>query len=100
MAKKKKSKQMEIEKYMKGDVVVTVAQKKGFLYLAGIPARAGDETFSIKDGILLCVKDIKDIWGTESYVMEIITGENASDLIYVATTLTDMMDIVPSSRRR
>jgi hypothetical protein len=90
----------EKEKFQVGDVVVSIARKMGQDFLPGFPARAGDKTVAVKDGTLLNVIELKSLAPDhESYIMEIVTGENASDLIYVSTACTHLMSLVPSKRK-
>jgi len=100
MTPKKKKKMDKPVNFEPGDVVVSAAKKKGQDFIAGFPARIGDQTVSIKDGILLNIIGFRSFSpGSESYIIEIVTGENASDLIYVSTANTELMELVPTKRR-
>lgn len=99
---KKKTVQEEIELYEVGDILVSCPTKNsdGDGFLAGIPVRTGDKA-TIGDGVLLKVVGFKALNHNLEpfYVIEIMTGPNASDQIYIAPTLTRYMDLVPSRKR-
>lgn len=87
-------------RYEVGDVLVSAAKKNGEDFLVGIPARAGDETCIIKDGILLNVVGYRLFPpSNEFYIIEIVSGQNASDLIFIPVSFSFLMEVVPTKRR-
>lgn len=87
-------------KFDDGDVCIVKAKPLGFDFLPCIPARRGDDTLELRDGILLNCLGLKEV-GPNSwfYQMEIITGGQAGDLIFVGHQLADLLERVPNHRR-
>lgn len=101
MARKKKNPMAEpLHIFEDGDVCIVKAQLKGFSFLPCIPARKGDDTLELKDGILLNCLGLKEV-GPNSwfYQMEVVTGNQAGDLIFVGHQLSDLLQRVPNHRK-
>jgi len=88
------------EKFFDGDVCIVKAKPKGYEFLPCIPARFGDDTLELKDGIMLNCLGLTEVQpGSWFYKMEIVTGNQAGDLIFVGHTLSELLEKVPSHRR-
>ncbi len=83
-----------------GDVVLARAQVRGLKFLPCLPARQGDELLEAQDGLMLSVVALKELSpGQLYYVMEVITGNFAGDLVYIGTGLTPYVEKIPTKRR-
>lgn len=83
-----------------GEVVISRAQKQGFDFLPCIPIRKDDFSLRISDGIMLEILEVK-AFSVENnvYVAEIITGDSASDKVYISTGFTSCLEKIPSKKR-
>lgn len=88
------------EKFVEGEVCIVKAKPRGYDFLPCIPARHGDETLELKDGILLnCLGLVEVQPGSWFYKMEVVTGKQAGDMIFVGYRLADLLEKVPNHHR-
>jgi hypothetical protein len=88
------------QKFFEGEVCIVKAKPLGYDFLPCIPARRGDDTIELKDGILLnCLGLVETGPGSWFYKMEVITGKQAGDLIFVGHQLAQLLEMVPSHNR-
>lgn len=89
-----------INQLKEGEIFVVKAKKAGFDYLPVFPARRGDDTLELFDGIMLNCLGLKEIQpGAFMYEMEVITGNKSGDVVWVGHTLVNMLEQVPSKKR-
>ena len=88
-----------VVKFSDGDVCL-VKTNGAFDLLPCMPAVRGDDALEIKNGVLLNCLGIKEITPNAwFYKMEIVTGSQAGNTVYVFQSLEDCLERVPSHRR-
>lgn len=88
-------------KFDEGDICIVKAAPSGYSFLPCIPARRGDDTIELRDGIMLNCIGMKEV-GPDSwfYQMEVVTGNQAGDMIFIGHSLAHLLERVPSHHRR
>lgn len=86
-------------KFSEGDICLV--KTKGTLELLPcMPAIRGDDALEIKNGVLLnCLGLLEVTMNSWFYKMEIVTGKEAGNTVYVWQSLEDCLEMVPSHRR-